>query len=148
MIRSFYRKVGDIEKENAMAERDDAAGEREKRRYESFSALTRAEDFTAPPLSAETLEEVAEEIRRQIGEHLDTAYLVGCRCESLEGITYLAIKTITPAKSSKVALAMKRLFLYLDNRSELFCLIHLEDKPILESLSSDIDGIVIVKPTP
>lgn len=146
MIRSFYRKVGDIEKEQAMAARDDAAGEREKRRYQDFSSLTRAEDFKAPPLSAEILEEVTQEIRRQIGEHLDTAYLVGCHGQTLDGITYLAIKTTTPAKSPTVALAMKRLFLYLDNRSELFCLIHLEDKPILETLASDIDGIVIVKP--
>ena len=129
-----------------MAARDDAAGEREKRRYQDFSSLARAEDFKAPPLSAEILEEVTQEIRRQIGEHLDTAYLVGCHGQTLDGITYLAIKTTTPAKSPTVALAMKRLFLYLDNRSELFYLIHLEDKPILETLASDIDGIVIVKP--
>ena len=73
---------------------------------------------------------------------------MGCRGEALEGITYITIKTVTPAGSHQVALAMKRLFLYLDNRSELFCLIHLEDKPILEALASDIDGIVIVKPHP
>jgi len=147
-IRSFYRKVGDTEKENAIAKRDDTAEQREKSRSQAFSSITRAEDFAAPPLSAEILEEVTEEIRRQIGEYLDTAYLVGCRGEALEGITYITIKTVTPAGSHQVALAMKRLFLYLDNRSELFCLIHLEDKPILEALASDIDGIVIVKPHP
>ncbi len=146
LIRSFYQRVGDWEKEQAMAKRDDSAREREINRSQVFHNLTRAEDFKAPPLPQEVIEAVASEIRKQIGEHLAMAYLVGCHEEALKGITYLAVKTKSPPSSPKVSLAMKRLFLYLDNRSELFCLIHLEDKPMLESLVSEIDGIIIVTP--
>ena len=145
-IRHFYQKIGDGEKAQAVSLRVDEVYQREHHRQRSFESLSRADDFCTPPLSPDVLHEVIEEIRHQIGDHLHTAYIVGCREESLSDITYLVIKTQTPPSSPSVITAMKRLFLYLDNRVELFCLIYLEDKPIIDILSPAIEGIVIVKP--
>ncbi len=145
-IRRFYQKIGNTEQELAITTRDDSARAREQDRYRLFQSLNRAECFTAPLLPPDTLCEITDEIRARLGQYLDTAYLIGCREEALHHITYLVIKLKGSSPLPEVEVAMKRLWLYFDNRPEPFCLLSLEDKPVLEELAPSIVGIVIIKP--
>lgn len=144
-IVNFYRRVGDIDKECEALRRLEEIIGGETTRQKIFHDLNRPNDFTAPPLSSQILNLVTEEIQKQMKNLFEYAYILGINEPSLKDITYVIIKVKAEASPTEIAYAMKRLFLFFDNRNEWFYLLPLEEKPIVDTLAGEIEGIHIIR---
>ena len=142
---SYFLRIGATElAENARA-RLASFRKEEKARQESFLRMNHASDFKEPPLPPSVCQEVVREVREILGRCCFSVHLVGALDPILKNITYLIVQTDPGADSSDVTIALKWLFLYLDNREELFFVVRAEDHPSILSILDDIDGAVVIR---
>ncbi len=146
LFEAYYRRIGENEMADKTVQRLEDFLKAEQARQRAFRQLNGPEAFTAPPLSEELCGSISCEIRRILGRTFLSVYLVGCRAPELEGITYLLVQPDPDASRDEIETAMRKLFLYLDNREELFFLIRTEDKPTFLSFADRIEGLITVSP--